>query len=117
MLPAAARATVQKHFKSGISLVKIDKSWGRVSDYEVILDNGTEVTFDRGGNWTDLEAGRASAVPASLLPKGIADYVKANHRGAAVVGVEKHRSGYDVELSNDIELRFDLQGRFVRYDD
>ncbi|MDE7160186.1 MAG: PepSY-like domain-containing protein [Muribaculaceae bacterium] len=42
--------------------------------------------------------------------------MKANHKGASIVGIEKERYGYEVELSNGIEMRFDKQGRFVRYD-
>lgn len=116
VLPQAAQTILSNNFKSKVSVIKIDKEIGRVSDYEVILTDGSEITFDRNGNWKEIEVGLKSKVPSSLIPKGISDYVNKNMRGQKIVGIEKERSGYDVELSNGIDMKFDKAGRFVRYD-
>ncbi len=117
VLPEAARNVIGKNFKSKVSVVKIDKDFGRVSEYDVTLSDGTEITFDRQGNWKDVETNVNSSVPSAFYPSAIASYVKKNHSGTRVVGVEKERRGYDVTLSNGIELKFDSQGNFLRYDD
>lgn len=117
VLPKAAQATIANNFKAGVSVVKIDKDFGRVSDYEVVLTNGTEITFDRGGNWDNVEVNNSQSVPAAFVPKAIRDYVNANQKGARIVGIDKERHGYDVELSNGLELKFDKAGNFQRYDD
>lgn len=117
VLPKAAQTTLANNFKSKVNLVKIDKDLGRVSDYEVILDDGTEITFDRDGNWDNIEVGLNGKIPSAFIPTAIADYVKANLPGEKIVGIDKERSGYEVEMSNGVDIKFNSNGQFVRYDD
>jgi hypothetical protein len=56
-------------------------------------------------------------IPAALVPASIQQYVKATFSGASVVKIDKERHGYDVELSNGVELKFNHQGAFIGYDD
>ncbi|MDE6410315.1 MAG: PepSY-like domain-containing protein [Muribaculaceae bacterium] len=116
VLPKGAQTTLSKNFKSKVSVVKIDKDFGRISEYEVVMTDGTEITFDRDGNWKDVEVNVSKSVPAAFIPAGVTSYVKANQKGQRVVGIEKTRSGYDVELSNGVEMKFDKDGKFIRYD-
>ena len=88
----------------------------RIKKYEVRLSNGTEVEFDKNGNWDKVDC-NYSAVPASLVPANIANYVKTHFAGAKVVKIDKERHGYDVELSNDLELKFNKQGQLMNIDD
>ena len=117
VLPKAARIELKKNFKAGINLIKLDKTLGRVTDYEVILTDGTEVSYDSDGNWEEVEVGRGKSVPAVYIPAGVQKYVRANHKGAAIVGIDKGRSSYEVKLSDGLELKFDAQGNFKKYDD
>ena len=116
VLPTAAQTTLAKNFKSKVSVVKIDKDFGRISEYEVVMTDGTEITFDRDGNWKDVEVNVSKSVPEFFVPAGVTKYVKANQNGQRIVGIEKERNGYDVELSNGVEMKFDKLGNFVRYD-
>ena len=116
-LPKAAQTLLATHFKGTVSVVKIEKDFGRVSEYEAVLSDGTEVSFDAAGNWENIEVGHASEVPAAMIPQGVRDYVAANHKGERVVGIERERRGYDVELSNGVDMRFSSDGAFIRYDD
>ena len=114
-LPAAAKTFIQKTFPGQtVSYAKIDFD-GR-KKYEVRLSNGTEVEFDKNGNWDKVDC-NYSAVPASLVPATIANYVKTHFAGAKVVKIDKERHGYDVELSNDLELKFNKQGQLMNIDD
>lgn len=117
VLPAAAQTTLKRNFKADVSLVKTDRTLGRVTEYEVILTDGTEISFDRSGNWKDVEVRRGSEVPKAFIPDGVKAYVNQYQKGARIVGVEKRRGGYDVELSNGVEMKFSSDGRFQRYDD
>lgn len=118
MLPEAAKAMISKNFKSTVSLVKVETDFGRVSEYEVVLTDGTEVSFDRSGNWKEVDTSVNSQVPSSLMPKSVIDYVKQNHKGTRIVGIEnKGNRGFEITLSNDIDLLFDARGTFLRYDD
>lgn len=117
VLPQAARSVIAKNFKADVSLVKIDKTLGHIKEYEVILTDGTEISFDNKGNWENVETAQNKSVPSGFIPKGISDYVKKNHSGTRIVGIEKERNGYDIELSNGIDIKFDKNGNFIRYDD
>ena len=115
-LPSAAQEVLKKNFKAGVSFIKEDKSLGRTTEFEVILTDGTEVTFDSKGNWKEIEASMKTGVPASMVPVVISNYVSANHKGTKIVSIEKERNGYDVELSNGVDLKFDSAGKFLRFD-
>lgn len=116
-LPAVAQRVISQHFTSGVSLVKTETIMGIVDDYDVILNDGTELSFDRKGVLTDVETSATSSVPAGLMPAGITRYVKANHAGQRIVGLERQRNGWDVELANGVDIKFNAQGKFQRYDD
>lgn len=116
VLPVAAKTVVKNNFKADVSHIKIEKDLGRISEYDVILTDGTEISFDRSGNWKDIEVRRNSSVPADLVPAPITSYVKKNQKNASVVGIEKKRSGYEVELSNGVEIKFNSEGKFIKYD-
>ena len=90
---------------------------GRIDEYEVVLTDGSEISFDRNGNWDNVEVNNTASVPKGFVPKGVGEYVKKNHAGTRVVGIDKDRSGYEVELSNGIDLKFDRAGNFLKYDD
>ena len=117
VLPKAAQSTINKNFKAKVSVVKIDKDFGRISEYEAILTDGTEISFDRHGNWDNIETSASSSVPEALIPAPISTYVKKNYSGQKIVGIDKERNGYEVELTNGLDLKFNKQGEFLRYDD
>lgn len=116
VLPKAAQTVISNNFKAKVSVIKMDNSLGRTSKYEVILTDGSEITFDRDGNWQEVETGIKGKVPEGFIPKSVADYVKKNQPGQKIVGIEKEHYGYDVELSNGVEMKFNRQGAFIRYD-
>ena len=117
VLPASAKTILKANFKAPVSVVKIEKGLTGIKEYEVVLTDGNEVTFDKGGNWDNIETSRQQSVPSSILPDGIRTYVAKHHAGTRVVGIDRERSGYEVELSNGVDLKFDRNGTFLRYDD
>ena len=114
-LPAAAQTFIQKTFPGQtVSYAKIDFD-GRKT-YEVRLSNGTEVEFDKNGTWDKVDC-NYSAVPAELVPANIANSVKSSFPDAVIVKIDKERYGYDIELSNDLELKFNKSGQMLSIDD
>lgn len=116
VLPPAAQTTLKNNFKAKVSVVKIDKELGRISEYEVILTDGTEVEFDHSGNWKSVEVSASKSVPKAFIPDAVAASVKKLQPGQKVIGIEKKRNGYEVDLSNGVEMKFDKQGNFTKYD-
>ena len=74
-LPPKARIFLVEHFpEAQISHIKIEKEFLRVSKYEVLLTNRTEVEFDRDGEWLEVECDRMQ-VPDALIPAYVSEYL------------------------------------------
>lgn len=116
VLPQPARTLLAKHFpKIAVNHIKIDSDVFS-KDYDVVLQNGTEVSFDKDGNLKEVEAG-VNTVPDGLVLKPIRQYVKSNFKGRRIVALDVDRNSYDIELSDGLELKFDRAGNFLRIDD
>lgn len=116
-LPHAAKMFLDEHFAANnVSVIKIDKDFGRISDYEVVLDDGSEVTFNPNGQWDNVEVPVTKTVPSAIVPDNIAEYVANNYPKRRIVSIEKDRYGYEVQLQNGLELKFNAAGKFKGID-
>ena len=72
-LPATAREFIATHFPdTRIALIKIDREGGRADSYDVLLENGSDLEFDRRGQWTEIDAERTPehhSAPHRRLPE------------------------------------------------
>lgn len=115
-LPQPAQAFISEFFQNDpITVVERDKKPFR-TEYEVKFQSGSEADFTGDGAWTDVKAGRGSEVPAGIIPSGISKYVSKNYAGLKIVEIKLDRRGYEIELSNDLDLEFDSNGNFIRID-
>ena len=116
-LPEAAQQVINTHFKGkGVNHIKIDDKTFGSADYDVVLNDGTEIDFDSKGNVKEIDSGR-NAIPDALILKPIRDYVAKNFKGQKIVGLEVNRNNYEVQLYGGMELKFDRSGNFQRIDD
>lgn len=116
-LPQQAKTFIDQHFKGeDVSVIKLDKTLGKVTEYEVIMQDGTEISFDRHGNWDNVEMPVRKSVPKAIVPAEIAKYVAKNYPNQRIVSIDKERSGYDVELQNGVDLKFNKAGQFKQFD-
>lgn len=116
-LPEAAQTFVQTHFADKqVSVVYCDQDVAD-KDYEVIFTDGANVDFTRKGNWNEVEDRDADGVPVAIIPAAIIEYIASKHAGQYVVQIGKDGKRYEVELNNTIEMVFDKNGNFLRYDD
>lgn len=117
-LPLPARNFITKHFsKPQITHIKIDSEMMESKKYEVLLSNGTEIDFDKKGNWMEVDA-KKGKVPAALVPTFVNDYLKANKfTNEFVTKVERERKGYEVKLNTGLSFQFDKNGKFRKADD
>ena len=83
--------------------------------YDVLLENGSDLEFDRRGQWTEIDAERTT-VPQSIIPLRIADYLKRNYPDRPIVKIDRDRRGYGIELSDGTDLEFNVRGDFLRID-
>ena len=115
-VPAVIQAFVKQNFPNQtISYAERDLEWFWYK-YDVVLADGTEINFDTDNEWDKIDC-HMTAVPAALVPAPIATYCKTNCPGVVITKVDKEFGGYDVELANDMELRFNKQGALMSMDD
>ena len=114
-LPKTAQQVIKKQFSgSKIALAKQESDMFGKS-FDVIFTNGNKIEFDRNGNWTDIDCKR-SAVPTSLIPTQIRNYVNKSYSGQKVIQIERDRKNYEVKLSGGIELTFNKQFKLINID-
>lgn len=111
-LPAGAQILIEKNYgKNAVNHVKMDKGMFS-TEYDVILNNGTELEFDKNGNLKSIDSGY-KGVPKAFVPSKIAEFVKQNYKGAKIVEIDFKSGKIEVELSNDVDLVFDSNGRYL----
>ena len=117
-LPKTASQFLNQHFNNVKILSIVEEKEGLSGkEFDVLLDNGIEIKFDKNGEWLDIDAkADTTSLPESLIPASINSYVKQNYANAGINSIEKEKHGYDVELTNGLDLVFDKDGKFVRID-
>lgn len=116
-LPAKAQAFVKKHFsEKEVVKVSMDTEYLFKKEYELTLKSGSNIEFDADGVWKKVEM-KKSAVPAILIPATISQYIHKSFPNTFVKEIKKNRNGYDVEISNGLDLEFSNEGKFIRIDD
>ncbi len=114
-LPAAATTFIQQQFPNAtVTYVENDSDDGRV-EYEATLSDGSKVTFNANGDWNKVEC--YQGVPAALVPANIASYVSSNYQGAVITKVDREPYGYDIDLANGLDLKFNANGQLMSIDD
>ena len=89
-------------------------------EYEVRLSDGTELEFTRNFEWKKIDCEHSNtytAVPAELVPEQIATYVKTNFADQSITKIEKKRRGWEIELSNELEIKFNKNFVVTKIDD
>ena len=111
-LPESAQQFLTTYFpKAKVGMVKTDKHFLKKTDYDVKLVDGTKIEFSNSGKWTSVDC-KGREVPQDILPRAIRNYVKKNFPDVKIVKIEKTSKRYEVKLSDDVELSFNLLGQF-----
>lgn len=116
-LPEPAQAFIQKHFDpKNVSHVIEEDEFFSSKEYKVALADGTEIEFDKNGNWTEIDSER-QPLPEGAIPSNIRQYISKSFPNNQVVHISRSSREYEVELSSGIDLEFDRDGKFKRIDD
>lgn len=115
-LPAPAREFIAAHFPDDNVKLASKKRDNAMIKYCVRLEKGFELEFDRKGEWTEVD-GHRQAIPSGVLPPDIAIYTAENFPESNVTGIERKARGYEVKLSNGVELEFHANGLLSGWDD
>ena len=111
-LPEEAQQMLEKYFpKAKIGMIKIARHLLKKTDYDVRLVNGTTIEFNNSGKWTSVDC-KSREVPEGLVTKTIRNYIQKNYADVKIVKVKKKSSGYEIGLSDGVDLKFNLLGQF-----
>lgn len=114
-LPQEAQRFIQKHFND-VQIAYATEERGLTRSYEVVFDDGSKIEFDNRGQWTEIDCERC-VVPDGIVPRQLRHYVARNHAGQKIVAIQQGPRGYEIELSNGLDLRFDRNYQIVDIDD
>ena len=115
-MPQKAQQFIKAHFGNHqVAMAKMETDFLSKS-YDVIFTNGDKVEFDKQGRWTNIDC-EHSVVPVGVIPQTIKDYVQKQYPNAKILKIElTDRKGYDVGLSNDVEIEFDKRFNVIDID-
>ncbi len=112
-LPANAQTFLKTHFGSKKPNYILEDKEILSTEYKVKFSDEIEIEFDKKGNWKEVDGNNAK-IPKSIVPKKIASYIKTNFPKEKVTKIEIETSGYEVKLTNGLELKFNLKEDFVK---
>ena len=114
-LPAKAQTLLNQHF-NGQKVMLATIETGVISkSYDVVLQNGTKLEFDKKGNLTEIDC-KQGIVPVQLIPQAIKNYLKDNYAGQSVKKIEMNKKEYEVELTNGLDLTFNKHFQLIDID-
>ena len=114
-LPAKAQTLLNNHFNSQKVMLATIESGVVSRSYDVVLQNGTKLEFDKKGNLTEINC-KQGIVPALLIPQAIKNYLKDNYAGQSVKKIEMNKNEYEVELTNGLDLTFNKHFQLIDID-
>ena len=114
-LPAKDQTLLNNHFNSQKVMLATIESGVVSRSYDVVLQNGTKLEFDKKGNLTEINC-KQGIVPALLIPQAIKNYLKDNYAGQSVKKIEMNKNEYEVELANGLDLTFNKHFQVIDID-
>ena len=114
-LPAKAQTLLNNHFNSQKVMLATIESGVVSRSYDVVLQNGTKLEFDKKGNLTEINC-KQGIVPALLIPQAIKNYLKDNYAGQSVKKIEINKNEYEVELTNGLDLTYNKHFQLIDID-
>ena len=86
------------------------------NDYKIVYETGEEIEFDKQGNWKQFDC-RTSQVPAALIPEKIKAHINATFPGTVIIDLDRDRRGYEVRLSNGMEVEYNRNFQAIEIGD
>ena len=115
-LPVAAQEFVNTYFSDQkVSFAKEERDFMEVR-YEVMFTNSIKIEFYKDGKWKEIDC-KYSVLPEGIVPDQIATYVNSNFPGVKIHAIDRDRRDIEVELTNGLELTFDLYYNLIDMDD
>ena len=113
-LPEQSRNFLETNF-NGFQVNRATKDVSSFDEYyEIFLNNGITIDFNRIGEWTEVD-GNGLSIPTSFIDEEIVSYINTNYPTFPIESIDKKPYGYEVDLINNTELRFNTSGKLIGY--
>ena len=113
--PAITQFVAQYFPQATVQMVMPDDD-----DIDVVLSDYTKIEFKLNNEWKKVDCAHSTtytSVPAELVPEQITAYVTGNFPGAIIKKLEKIFRGWEIELNNQLELKFNSHFKVTEIDD
>lgn len=113
-LPDEIKTFINTHFPDHqVTHFALDQDGGN-KEYDVTLSDNIRLEFD---DHFMLKEGESKVqLPDAIIPETILAYVKENYPNSQIVNWDRDKDNQSVELSDGVELDFDLEGNFLKMD-
>ena len=109
-------AFVEQYFpKATVQMVMPDED-----DIDVVLNDYTKIEFKLNYDWKKVDCEHSTtftSVPATLVPEQITAYVTTNFPNTTIKKLEKTFWGWEIELNNELEIKFNNNFKVTKIDD
>jgi len=113
-IPVEIKTYVTTHFPNSSIIRAIKETDDNMISYELYLSENVELTFNDAFQITEIDG--TSQLPDSVIPAAILDYVAQNYPNNFITDWELEDNHQQVELNDETELEFTLDGVFIRVD-
>ena len=109
-LPQQAQTLLTTYFSDlQVAMVVKETEVGE-TEYIVSYTDATQVKFNKKGEWEEVDRPIGQTVPDGIVPPQILTYVTTTFPNTTIQEIDKdRRGGYDVKLSNRMEIEFNDQ--------
>ena len=116
-LPSKAQDFIKDYFSEDLlSRIQLINDDGIII-YEVYFIDGTEVAFDKQGDWQEVDAPDGKSIPLEIVPEAIRETLNTQYPGYGVNEINLTGYGYKVDLVSGLELMFNPLGQIIGNDD
>lgn len=113
-IPSEILSYTDNHFPENPIMQVVKDSDGWELSYDITLDGGFFLEFNRKKEVTDIEG--LSMLPNSVIPAKLLTYVETNYGENFIIGWELDDRNQQIKLDNGLELEFNMKGDFLRID-
>lgn len=105
---------VETHFASNIINNVFKDIETNETTYEVYLNNNLDLEFNNDFEIINIDGN--SKLPDTVIPESISTYVTTNYPNNFITDWELETNYQEIELDNNLELDFTLEGDFIKID-
>ena len=112
-LPLKAQTFITDNFaKADVLSVTKENDEG---EYNVFFGSGVKVEFTHKGEWDSV---KGNGISVAFAPQAIQNFLNEKHAGVKVIEIDRdfRYKEIEVNLANGLEIKFDFNGAFKRYD-